>query len=244
VCSEDNGTGVVTVAEHVGEAKFEKLFMGGTQIGAFNILDIVAQVIVTLGLWVIPPWTLSETTIVAAPSTITFAPLEFVGRPKVSPRVDVGIASWQVVISGSVVIGNVVVHANAMSTAAVRAGRTSATSPGKTWEALAYAGLEVTRPTTTALAVGMLIVEGRACADRRIRREENAMRLTRGKAIGSTGERNCLGAQTLIASNTGIPFITHPFLLDGVELGIGDMKRFGSFGLCDMEILHNLHVGY
>jgi hypothetical protein len=79
VCSQDNGPGVVTVAEHVGETKFEKRFVLGKQVCAFNVLDIIAQVSCTLGLWVIASWALSETTIVAAPSTITFAPLEFVG---------------------------------------------------------------------------------------------------------------------------------------------------------------------
>jgi hypothetical protein len=79
MCSQDNGPGVVTVAERVGETKFEKRFVLGKQVCAFNVLDIIAQVIRTLGLWVIASWALSETAIVAAPSTITFAPLEFVG---------------------------------------------------------------------------------------------------------------------------------------------------------------------
>jgi hypothetical protein len=151
---DHNRTCVVPVAEQVGKSQFEEVLLIWNQIRALDDLLIVAKIVCTLRLRVISSRTLSQTTIISSPSTVTPAALELVRRPKVSPCVDVSfVASRQKGIPCSVVISDIVVETNTVSTAAVWAGSAPATNSCKTWETLAYARLEVATPTTSTLAV-------------------------------------------------------------------------------------------
>jgi len=235
--SNDNRPGVVAVAQKVCESEFEKVFLCCNKFRAFDILDVVAQVFRALRLWVVSTWALSQTAIVAAPSAVTFATLELVGCPKVSPSVDVDVSGWQGA-PWSVIIRYVVIPANAMSTAAVWTSGASAANSSIPWEALAYAGLEIACATTTALAIRVLVVEGRTRARRRIRRKGNPCGHTWGEAIHGACESNSLRAQSMFATFPCISFVADPFFRYCVILRVGDVKRFSRLGLQHVQFVY------
>lgn len=125
---DHNGTAVVPVAEEVGKSQFEEVLLIWHQVRALNPLYIVVEIVITLRLRVISSRTLSQTTIISAPSTVTPAALELVRRPKVSPCVDVILVCIrQISVPCSVVISDIVVDTNTVPTAAVWAGSAPAT---------------------------------------------------------------------------------------------------------------------
>jgi len=66
------------------------------QVRARNVLDIIALFVRALRLWVVSSWTLSQTAIVSAPSSVALATLELVSTPKITPCINVNVARWQI----------------------------------------------------------------------------------------------------------------------------------------------------
>merc|ERR1719182_448961 len=221
------GTSVVAVAEEVGKSEVEELLCCSLQVRARNVLDIVALFVRALRLWVVSSWTLSQTAIVSSPSSVALATLELVSAPKITPCINVNVARWKIAVScrRSVVVGNVVVHADAMATATIWAGGASATHSCETWEALAYARLEVAGSATTALAIRVLIVEGGTSAGACISCVRKPRRFAWGEAVGAASKCNSFGTETLFATNAGVSFVAYPFFLDGIVLGVGCKQR-------------------
>jgi hypothetical protein len=216
------------------------------QVRARNVLDIVALFVRALRLWVVSSWTLSQTAIVSSPSSVALATLELVSAPKITPCINVNVARWKIAVScrRSVVVGNVVVHADAMATATIWAGGASATHSCETWEALAYARLEVAGSATTALAIRVLIAEGGTSAGACISCIRQPRRFTWGKAVVGCKQRLCPETVAFTSGTDGFTPSKSIGLSYATDAGVSTSATFnnqhsyrqcGGRGTCDFE---------